>query len=68
MPICSHCGAHFIGNAGTETCLICGYSQDIEYVKDVKAKKAVHDFLERNPQTDGGSKNYSIRKRWSMKD
>ncbi len=68
MSNCWRCGANFNQHPVTGNCLICGYSQDIEDVENVKAKKAVHDFLERNPQSAGNDKNYRIRRNRSMKD
>lgn len=68
MANCSHCGTHFIGNAGTDTCLICGYEQDPDYVREVRVKKAIHDLAGGDPKSYGTSKEYPIKKRWSMKD
>ena len=65
---CSHCGAHFIGNAGTDTCLICGYSQDELAEQLIRVKKAIHDLTGENPKSYGASQDYPIRKKWSMKD
>lgn len=50
--------------ADTQTCFYCGYEQDEHNEKLIRAKKAVHDFLERNPQSDGSDKNYRIRRKW----
>lgn len=63
MAICWRCGVNFMQHPVTGNCLICGYEQDIDHVEDVKAQKAIHDFLERNPQSDGGSKDYKTRRK-----
>lgn len=48
----------------TGACLYCGYEQDADHVQYVKFKQIMHDFTDRNPQTDGGSKDYEIKKKW----
>lgn len=68
VDICWRCLKPLQLHPTTYNCFYCGYSQDIDHVEDVKAKKAVHDFLERNPQSYGSDKNYPLRKKWSMRD
>jgi len=65
MAICWRCGNQFFPNAMTQTCIICGYLPDEQTEKLIRAKKAVHDFLERNPQSDGSDKNYRIKRKCS---
>jgi hypothetical protein len=65
---CWRCGAKFIPNYGTDTCLICGYEQDLDYVQEVRIKQLLHESTGYNPQTDGGDDSYRVRKKWSMRD
>lgn len=68
MTKCWRCGGHLILHPSTGNCDLCGYSQDLDYIQNVRIKKMLHEATERDPQSNGADRNYQIKSKWSMKD
>jgi ribosomal protein L37E len=65
---CWRCNSRFVPHPATGNCLLCGYGSDENLEKLIRAKKAIHDLIERNIKSDGGDRDYKVKRKWSTKE
>lgn len=58
---CCNCGKLLFINPLTETCIYCSYEQNVEHIKYVKLRQAIHDKTGLNPRSYGGNAEYRIK-------